>query len=157
MFAPTLLTARFGDALGRLKTSTIDMAGTVRTLAYEYDANGNRTRLTYPGGQSFSYAYDGLDRMKGIDAGPTVDAGALASIAYDTAGRRSSLGMPGATMGYGYDGVSRLTGLTHGFAAAPVNNLALTFGYNPATASRLQMPAAEKDTLARTAVVLRQP
>jgi YD repeat-containing protein len=67
MFASTLLAAQFGDAVGQLKTSTIDMDGTVRTLAYEYDANGNRTRLTYPGGQAFSYAYDGLDRMKGIN------------------------------------------------------------------------------------------
>jgi RHS repeat-associated protein len=120
------------DALGRLTASTTNMGGTARTLSYAYDANGNRVRLTFPDGQAFSYGYDGLDRLKAIDAGTSAGSGVLASIGYDDAGRRSSLAMAGDAMGYSYDGVSRLTGLTHGFAFAS-NNVALGFGYNPSS------------------------
>jgi RHS repeat-associated protein len=137
------------DALGRLTSSTTSMGGVPRTLTYAYDLNGNRTRLTFVSdGQSFSYAYDGLDRMKGIDVGSTAGAGALTSIGYDTVGRRSSLAMPGATMGYGYDGVSRLTSLLHGFAGAATSNLALTFAYNPA--SQIVTEARDNDGYAYT-------
>ena len=34
----------------------------MRTLSYQYDADGARTRITHPDGRSFVYAYDGLDR-----------------------------------------------------------------------------------------------
>jgi YD repeat-containing protein len=35
-----------------------DMGGTTRTLTYQYDRNGNRTRITHPDSVQFAYSYD---------------------------------------------------------------------------------------------------
>jgi RHS repeat-associated protein len=40
------------------------MAGQSRTLSYQYDKNSNRTRVTHPDGQYFTYSYDGLNRQR---------------------------------------------------------------------------------------------
>jgi YD repeat-containing protein len=34
-----------------------------KTVSYQYDAGGNRTRLTYPDSTYVSYEYDTLNRM----------------------------------------------------------------------------------------------
>lgn len=121
------------DALGRLTVSTQLLDGTSRTLGFAYDANGNRTRLTFPDGQAFSYVYDGVDRMKGIDVGPAQGSGALASIGYDNFGRRQSLGLAGGSnASYQYDPASRLQTLGHSFIGV-TGTVSLGFGYNPAS------------------------
>lgn len=38
------------DGFGRLISTTLDMDGTSRALAYQFDANGNRTWATWPDG-----------------------------------------------------------------------------------------------------------
>jgi len=38
------------------------MGGTARTLSYQYDADGARTKITHPDGVYFTTAHDGLDR-----------------------------------------------------------------------------------------------
>ncbi|NWN13555.1 RHS repeat protein, partial [Escherichia coli] len=43
-------------------SSATSMAGVSRSLSYQYDAGGNRTQITHPDGNVFTYAYDGLDR-----------------------------------------------------------------------------------------------
>ncbi len=50
------------DGFGRPLSSSIDLGGTVRTLAYRHDRNGARTRLTYPDGAFFSMDRDVLGR-----------------------------------------------------------------------------------------------
>jgi YD repeat-containing protein len=50
------------DGFGRPDSQSIDMGGVARTLSYQHDAAGNRTRVTHPSGRSFTYAYDGLGR-----------------------------------------------------------------------------------------------
>ncbi|MBL7598979.1 RHS repeat protein, partial [Escherichia coli] len=50
------------DGFGRITSSATSMAGVSRSLSYQYDADGNRTRITHPDGNVFTYAYDGLDR-----------------------------------------------------------------------------------------------
>ncbi|HMG48235.1 MAG TPA: hypothetical protein VK614_12330, partial [Allosphingosinicella sp.] len=45
------------DGFGRLASSTTTMGGVGRTLTHQYDANGNRTRITHPDGQVFTYGY----------------------------------------------------------------------------------------------------
>jgi hypothetical protein len=39
------------------------MSGTTRTLAYQYDLEGNRSRITHPDGVYFMYNRDGLGRV----------------------------------------------------------------------------------------------
>ncbi|MDX9838920.1 MAG: RHS repeat domain-containing protein [Azoarcus sp.] len=72
------------DAAGRL-TST--QSGT-KTLAYQYDPAGNRTRLTWP--ETIFYvttAYDALNRPTAIKELGTTN---LAAYAYDDLSRRTT-------------------------------------------------------------------
>ena len=102
------------DGLGRLTSTTNNMGGSSRTLGYQYDANGNRIRLTFPDGQYFSFEYDGLDRMTLIrENGGT----AVSSFAYNGKGERTGMGGGVATT-FSYDGVGRLAGITHDMAGA---------------------------------------
>lgn len=111
------------DGFGRLTSSTTNMSGSNWTLSYQYDANGNRTRLTFPDGQHLVYSYDGLDRISAIkeNGGTTI-----ASIAYDNQGRRNSL-TGGVATSYGYDPVSRLQSLTHNLVGTWHD---VTYGYD---------------------------
>lgn len=117
------------DGFGRLTKATTNTTTVVRTLEYAWDANGNRTSIKHPDGVVFSYHYDGLDRLSAIKENGTTE---VASLSYDAQGRRSGSTRAGVTTSYGYDGVSRLTGLTDDLASSP-NDVALTFGYNPAS------------------------
>jgi RHS repeat-associated protein len=132
------------DAVGRLTSSTNTTDGVSRTLGYQYDANGNRTRLTFPDTTAFSYAYDGLNRMTTITE--VASSIVRANIAYDNYGRRNGVSRAGAdSMGYQYDPVSRLKILSHGFTTT-TNDLSLTFGYNPA--SQITSRTASNDVYA---------
>jgi YD repeat-containing protein len=42
------------------------MGGTARTLAYLYDAAGNRTRITHPDGGFITYDHDALGRITSV-------------------------------------------------------------------------------------------
>ena len=120
------------DGLGRLTSTTQAIDGTSRTLTYLYDADGNRTRVTFPDGNYVSYSYDGLDRPSLIQRN---DTATLASYDYNAAGQRSgfSNGTGGAiTTSYGYDGIGRLASLTNTPVVAGYANQ-YTFGYNPAS------------------------
>jgi YD repeat-containing protein len=55
------------DGFGRLASSRINMGGVTRTLSYQHDAAGNRTRITHPDGVSFDTVYDGLGRPFYLD------------------------------------------------------------------------------------------
>jgi RHS repeat-associated protein len=117
------------DGFGRATSSTSSMGGTARTLGYQYDLGGNRTRVTHPDGTYFSYDHDGGQVTAIRESGGT----ALASYAYDAQGRRSMVTRSnGAVTSYGYDAVSRLTGLTHDLAGS-ANDLTLTFSHSPAS------------------------
>src|SRR6185437_10638729 len=95
---------------GELASSTSTSGGAALTLSYLYDANGNRTRLTFPDTNFFTYSYDGLDRETGVLQGGTAS---LLTIAYDQLGRRASLQRTGAgKTAYAYDNASRLQSLT---------------------------------------------
>lgn len=116
------------DGFDQKYTSTNTMGGFSRTLAYAFDADGNRTQLTYPDGNYFTFGYDGLDRLETIrENGGTVVTG----YTFDSAGRRATL-TGGVTTTYGYDAISRLSSLSHDLGGT-VNDVAYTYGsYNPA-------------------------
>lgn len=137
------LHARFGaegitntyDGFGRLRTSANTLlAGVSGALAYEYDAGGRRTRLTFPDGSYFSYASDAAGRLTAICENVAVctTAAAAVSFAYDTHGRRSGTSLTSVATSYDYDAISRLSSLTHDLAGS-VTDQSLTFGYNPAS------------------------
>jgi RHS repeat-associated protein len=110
-----------------------------RTLTYQYDAAGNRTRMTWPdtGANALyvAYVYDVLNRVTMVEEnGATSGPGLLASYGYDSLGRRSTLaraGGAGAATGYTYDGASRLYTLTQTLAGSA--SVTYTLGYNAAS------------------------
>ena len=92
------------DGFGRLASSSIDMGGITRTLSYQYDAAGNRTRLTHPDGQFFTYSYDALGRFTGVRENGYSD---VVGQSYHPTGERFILGRAGTAMGWLYDGIGR--------------------------------------------------
>jgi RHS repeat-associated protein len=119
------------DAAGRLVSSTNTTGGASRTLAHQYDANGNRTRVIHPDGTYFDYTYDGLDRMREIKENGSL---VIASIDYHARGERSQVwrgGSAGITT-YGYDNISRLATLTQNLDGTAAD-LTSTFTWTPAS------------------------
>ena len=51
------------DGFGRLRSSSTNMDGTARAVTSDYDAHGNRTRVTHPDGKVFEYAYGADDNL----------------------------------------------------------------------------------------------
>ncbi len=118
------------DGFGRMLTDTTNQSGIALTLSYQYDAQGNRTRVTHPDGSFFQYAYDGLDRLGSIkENGSTT----VFTQAYDTAGRRwtQQRGANVSTTTILYDPISRLQTLTQDLQGTSYDGSA-TFAYNPA-------------------------
>ncbi len=112
------------------------MTNAGRTLSYQYDAAGDRTRMTWPdtGANALyvAYVYDVLNRVTMVEEnGATSGPGLLAQYGYDSLGRRSTIaraGGAGAATGYAYDGASRL--YTLGQTLAGSASVTYTFGYN---------------------------
>jgi len=88
-------------------TSVTDVFGQV--VDYNYDLNGNRTKLSLNGAVVETYRYDAIDRLtKILDA-----ASATFNFTYDPTNKLTSQKAPnGVTATYQYDGLDRLTRLT---------------------------------------------
>jgi RHS repeat-associated protein len=117
------------DGFGRLLSSTLAMDGVARAVSHQYDAAGNRTRLTYPDGSFMTYEYDAAGRFHTLrENGSAV----LASLSYDAAGRRSGLSFNGTATSYGYDGVSRVASISHDLAGTS-RDQSSSLAYNPSS------------------------
>ncbi|MEH3098720.1 RHS repeat domain-containing protein [Sphingomonas adhaesiva] len=116
------------DALGR-KTSQSDSWYYMGGASFQYNAAGQRTRMTWNGGKYVSYDYLANGLMRTIrDMGNV----ALITFDYDDLGRRKSLTRGNGTVTtYDYDPASRLSQLTQNLSGT-ANDQTLTFGYNPA-------------------------
>lgn len=113
-------------------SETTNTGGTSYTLAYQYDRNGNRTRITHPDGQYFTYKYDGLDRLNDIYEGATTGS-VLIHYSYDSLARPKSITSRGSvSTTVGYDAVSRPQTLTLD-PMGTVYDVTQTFGFNPAS------------------------
>lgn len=119
------------NGFGELVSETSNTGGTSHTLSYQYDRNGNRTRVTHPDGSYFTYKYDQLDRLTDIHEGAATGL-VLIHYSYDNLARPSgqvTAGQVASTLGY--DAVSRPR--TIGLDPAGTGyDLTHTLGYNPA-------------------------
>lgn len=121
------------DGFGHLHIETENMGGSSLSMSYLYDSDGNRTKVVFPDGSYFIYAYDGIDRLEDIYEGASTP---LTAYSYDTAGRLNQLtrGAGVTTTTYGYDGISRLSSLSHNLdGSGTTNDLTLGFTLNPAS------------------------
>src|ERR1044071_1952708 len=74
------------DGFGNVTSRTSRMDGAIRVLAYQYDAEGNRTRITHPDSWFFKYHFDGLNRFDSLEestaANPSATTATLLGITY---------------------------------------------------------------------------
>jgi RHS repeat-associated protein len=117
------------DGFGRLSSTTNNMGFASLAVGYQYDANGNRIRITHPDGNYWSYDYDGLNRVIAIREN---GAAQVAALGYDDQGRRAFSARGAVVTTYGYDPASRLSSLTDDFVGT-AGDVTSTFGYNPAS------------------------
>ena len=118
------------DNAGRKLTSTTTMGTASRQLKYQYDADGQRTRLTWPDGQYATFDHDQLDRLTAVYEG---GATALAQLAYYPHGALNVVSRAsGATTTYSYGTDMRLSSFVHNLTGTAGD---VTYGfpqYNPA-------------------------
>lgn len=122
------------DGFGWLRTSSSSMGGTARIVTSDYDAHGNRRKITHPDGNYFEYQYDTADRLFHIGENGTTTT--LATFGYDGQRRRESLARStaGASSVYQYDLLSRLEVLGHNLdGGGTTNDAGFGFAYNPAS------------------------
>lgn len=123
------------DVRGRVLTATVNPGGSQSQYAFEYDAVGNLTEITLPGGGYLQYTYDTASRLTEIanDRGQTQTFGVNAmgdptsltvrtsgstvtqqmSFVYDELGRLiQAIGAGSETTGFAYDKVDNQTGVT---------------------------------------------
>lgn len=79
------------DERGRLKTFT-DGAGNL--FQYQYDGNGNLTRITYPGGKQVNYTYNSRNLLETV----TDWASRTTTYQYDRLGRQTGIIRPNGTV-----------------------------------------------------------
>ena len=138
------------DGFGNVSSETVNLSGTAQQMSYQYDADGNRTRVTYPDGTYIQYGYDPLDRVtQALENGSAI----LAAYAYDAQGRLQQITRGGGvtTTALGYDAVSRLTPLSHTLGTS-LDTVSFSFGYNPDNQIvSLTISNTEYDPLAKSA------
>lgn len=113
------------DTAGRLEDVATNhtSSGPTRTVAYLYDDNGKRTRVTWPDSYYVTYEYDQLNRLTAVKENGTTT---LATYGYDDLSRRVLLTLGnGAQTTYAYEIDNDMTdiGLTAG------SGFSLSFAY----------------------------
>jgi|SaaInl74LU_5_DNA_1037368.scaffolds.fasta_scaffold01332_3 RHS repeat-associated protein len=119
------------DARGNLKSTTTAEGyyGTtrVRTVSMEYDKNSNRSSITHPDGQRFTFTVDGHNRLKSI---VHANNQILLRIDYSAQGRRKQLWRAnGNHTHYAFNDIGQLTQHQQAFGQSQYN-LTQGFTYN---------------------------
>ena len=70
------------DGFGRLTSTTTHIGGSVRTVSHQYDREGREVETTFPDGQKFWTARDGLGRMTSGYHGPLGDTSVHMTVFY---------------------------------------------------------------------------
>ncbi|MBX7494541.1 RHS repeat-associated core domain-containing protein [Qipengyuania sp. 6B39] len=134
------------DGFGRLVSETQNTDGVTRTVSSQYDPNGNRTRVTHPDGQYWTFDYDGLNRQTNLVQGTTV----LGTAAYNNRGLPAQFAWTYATASanrsiYGYDNAGRLSSL-----GIDLNSTGrdVSWGYTRNPASQILIASRSNDAYA---------
>jgi len=117
------------DAFGRPATVTQTLLS-ASPLAYQYDKNGNRTRITYPDSVAFDMTFDKLNRLRQVKNGATV----LVAPSYNNRGLVAGMDRYNAALDqtFGYDPVGRLSGLSQQYSSNS-SNVSWSFARSPAS------------------------
>jgi RHS repeat-associated protein len=119
------------DGFGRLRNSAISSQSSSRSVSADFDANGNRTQVTTPF-RSWSYSYDGLDRLVGLFEGndASVYSAKMSEWSYNVQGwLKNIVERAGSGSAYEYDGLGRLHVQSDTFVGG-TGSLTTTLDYN---------------------------
>ncbi|HYD37044.1 MAG TPA: hypothetical protein VEA60_05490, partial [Allosphingosinicella sp.] len=126
------------DGFGRMLWTNTNQGGQSRTLWFEHDADGHRTRITHPAGAAaFGYAWDGVGRMTAAHekASPASLDDYLVRYWYKPSGDRQTAvrggGSWGFTTSHYYDAAMRPSVLANDLPF-PGTDLSIEYGWNPA-------------------------
>lgn len=125
------------DGFGRLADTTLNLGGVSRTLFYQFNSDGVRTRVTHPDGQAFSYVPDTLQRFGTLHEGTTPSwSTLLVTAGYNLDGSLASMqrSLSSATIGstITYDPIGRLATLGHDLPGT-ANDVSWSAQYNAAS------------------------
>jgi YD repeat-containing protein len=116
-------TYEFDDLNRVLSYTQTNLGGISKTLRYEFDANGNRTKMIDAEGGATIYEYDRNNRLVKV----TDPDGDVTRLEYDPAGRRSKLILGnGVWAEYKYDESSRVTSILY---RSRTNEILMGFAY----------------------------
>jgi RHS repeat-associated protein len=132
------------DGFGRLVSETQNTNGVARTVSSQYNANGNRTRVTYPDGQFFTYDHDGRDRATVLREGTTQ----LGTASFNNRGLPiqlawTALTASANTRSYGYDPAGRLSSIGFDLNGTVGD---VTWGYTRNPASQILSESQNNDS-----------
>ncbi len=135
------------DNIGRVTSTTNNMGGTARTLSYQYDENSNRTRITHPDGQYFTYSYDGLRQQLDLRENGATRIGA--SRYYRSTGQYAyNLRQSGLYDYFNYDAAGRVSMLRF---FKPVGGEHVRFGFAYTPANQIKSRTTSNNLYANTA------
>jgi RHS repeat-associated protein len=132
------------DGFGRLTSETQNTDGVSRTVSSQYNANGVRTRVTYPDGQFFTYDVDGLDRATALREGTTQ----LGTVTFNNRGLPTQLAWTALTTttnarSFGYDPAGRLSSIGFDLNGTVGD---VTWGYTRNPASQILSETQSNDS-----------
>ena len=100
------------DCMNRMTSTTQRILSTTYSVSFQYDANGNRTNITYYPNYSVGYSYDAENRLEQVRGN---SASQVLHFGYDGAGRLTELSyFNGITNQINYDANGQITRLQHG-------------------------------------------
>lgn len=121
------------DGFGGLRSSSTNLDGVTRSVVSDYDAQGNRSRITHPDGAYFDYQYDAADQLDTLTEN---GSSTLATIQHDDFHRRARIDrdVGGAATTFTPDPFSRPLSILQDLdGGGTSNDLTTTFNYNPAS------------------------
>ncbi|MEP2987348.1 MAG: RHS repeat-associated core domain-containing protein [Parasphingorhabdus sp.] len=134
------------DDVGRLTSTTNNMDGTSRALSYLYDKNGNRTRITHPDGQYFTYTYDILNRQLDINENGSAR---ITANRYNVQGQYLyNYRLPGIYDYHYFDAAGRVTSQWSQLTGSAEDN---TFGFTYTPSNQIKSRTTSNDLYANTA------
>jgi len=113
--ASPLASCTFGyDSMNRLNAATQTVGSATSIVGCQHDLNGNRTRVTYPGGTNAVYVYGADNRLESVDLSAFGISTAI-SFNYDNASRMTNIVYPnGVNSSFGLNAEGRVTSIQHG-------------------------------------------
>ncbi|MCF7816573.1 MAG: DUF2380 domain-containing protein [Kiritimatiellales bacterium] len=102
------------DEMNQVSAVTQTVGSATFITGYDYDYNGNRTQIAYPGGTNAVYVYGADNRLESVNLSAFGISGSI-TFGYDGAGRMTNIVYPnGVTSTYGQDDNGNVTSIQHG-------------------------------------------